>query len=112
MDEMVHHCKAVSRGCRRPLLIGDMPFGSYEACTKEAMHNAARLLKEGGMDAVKMEGGRNRAEVMRSVVDGGIGVMGHVGLTPQSYSALGGFRAQARAALRGADLTTLPHHTA
>jgi 3-methyl-2-oxobutanoate hydroxymethyltransferase len=98
MDDMVHHCKAVSRGCRRPLLVGDLPFGSYEHDSKEAFKNAARLLKEGGMDAVKLEGGRHRVEAIRTIVTGGIACFGHIGLTPQQFSALGGFRYQGRTA--------------
>ena len=98
MDDMVHHCKAVVRGCRRPLLVGDLPFGAYEACKDDAVRNATRILKEGGMDAIKMEGGESRAENVKAVVDAGIAVMGHVGLTPQSFSALGGFKAQGKTA--------------
>jgi len=98
MDDMIHHCKAVSRGCRRPLLVGDMPFGVYEVDPRQAFASAARILKEGGMDCVKMEGGKARSSVIRAVVDGGVAVMGHIGLTPQAFSALGGFRAQGRTA--------------
>eukprot|EP00283_Hemiselmis_rufescens_P007014 CAMPEP_0173422892 /NCGR_PEP_ID=MMETSP1357-20121228/3417_1 /TAXON_ID=77926 /ORGANISM="Hemiselmis rufescens, Strain PCC563" /LENGTH=408 /DNA_ID=CAMNT_0014385947 /DNA_START=254 /DNA_END=1476 /DNA_ORIENTATION=+ len=96
-DEILHHCKAVSRGCRRPLLVGDMPFGSYEVSTAEAQRNAYRLLKEGGMEAIKLEGcDPTRLHTAEVLVKGGIAVMGHIGLTPQSYSTLGGFRAQGR----------------
>eukprot|EP00284_Hemiselmis_tepida_P007110 CAMPEP_0174918568 /NCGR_PEP_ID=MMETSP1355-20121228/3148_1 /TAXON_ID=464990 /ORGANISM="Hemiselmis tepida, Strain CCMP443" /LENGTH=412 /DNA_ID=CAMNT_0016163747 /DNA_START=167 /DNA_END=1401 /DNA_ORIENTATION=- len=96
-DEILHHCKAVSRGCRRPLLVGDMPFGSYEVSTAEAQRNAYRLLKEGGMEAIKLEGADPaRLHTAEVLVKGGIAVMGHIGLTPQSYSTLGGFRAQGR----------------
>ena len=98
IEDMIHHCKAVSRGCRRPLLVGDLPFGTYEVDPKEAFRNSARLLKEGGMDAVKLEGGRNRVEAIKAVVNGGIATFGHVGLTPQQFSAMGGFRAQGRTA--------------
>jgi 3-methyl-2-oxobutanoate hydroxymethyltransferase len=98
LDQMIHHCKAVSLGCHRPLLIGDLPFGTYEVDAKEAFRSAARILKEGGMDAVKMEGGAARVESIRSCVTGGIATMGHIGLTPQSFSALGGFRYQGRTA--------------
>ena len=98
IDDMVHHCKAVSRGCRRPLLVGDLPFGTYEVDPKEAFRNAARLLKEGGMDAVKLEGGKNRVEAIKATVQGGIATFGHIGLTPQQFSAMGGFRAQGRTA--------------
>jgi len=97
MDMMIHHSKAVARGARRPLLVGDMPMGSYEVCPKEALRNALRFVKEGHMDAVKLEGSsRERVEATRMIVQGGIAVMGHIGLTPQSISVLGGFRAQGR----------------
>jgi 3-methyl-2-oxobutanoate hydroxymethyltransferase len=96
MDEMLHHAKAVSRGATRPLLIGDMPFGSYETDHKTAYNNAIRFLKEAGMDAVKLEGGKARAGCIRALVDGGVSVMGHIGLTPQHISVLGGFRAQGK----------------
>lgn len=98
MDEMLHHCRAVSRGARRALLIGDMPFMSYQAEPAEAVRNAGRFLKEGGMHAVKLEGGRAMATTIRSIVAVGIPVLGHVGLTPQSRHALGGFRVQGRTA--------------
>jgi 3-methyl-2-oxobutanoate hydroxymethyltransferase len=98
LNDMIHHCQAVSRGCRRPLLVGDLPFGCFETDPRLAFASAARMLKEGGMDAVKMEGGKSRAPSVKECVDGGVAVMGHVGLTPQSYSALGGFRAQGRTA--------------
>jgi 3-methyl-2-oxobutanoate hydroxymethyltransferase len=98
MEDMLHHCQAVARGCKRPLLVADLPFGSYESGEQLAMLNAARLIKEGNMDCVKMEGGADRAHLLRAVVRGGVAVMGHVGLTPQSFSALGGFKAQGRTA--------------
>lgn len=98
VDEMLHHCKAVARATKRPLRIGDMPFGSYEVSAEEAVRNAIRFLKEGHVDAVKMEGGKGRAATVRRVVDAGVAVMGHIGLTPQSVSALGGFIAQGRTA--------------
>ncbi len=96
MDEMLHHCRAVRRGASLPLLIGDMPFMSFQGDPFRALENAGRFLKEGGMDAVKLEGG---AEVCRQVslmVGAGIPVIGHVGLTPQSINALGGWRVQGR----------------
>ena len=105
LDDMIHHCKAVSRGCSRPLLVGDLPFGTYEADPREAFRTSARILKEGGMDAVKMEGGTARAEAIKTTVDGGIAVMGHVGLTPQSFSAMGGFRYQGRNAAQAVRVT-------
>lgn len=96
-EEILHHCRAVSRGCKRPLLVGDLPFGSYEVSAAEAQHNAYRLLKEGNMEAVKLEGAdAQRLRTVEVLVKGGIAVMGHIGLTPQSYSTLGGFRAQGR----------------
>ena len=96
MEEMLHHCRAVARGAQNPLLIGDMPFLSYQVDAKEAVRNAGRFLKEGGMDVVKLEGGREMAPTVRAIVDAGIPVMGHIGLTPQSISKLGGFRVQGR----------------
>jgi 3-methyl-2-oxobutanoate hydroxymethyltransferase len=98
MDDMLHHCKAVSRGARLPLLIGDMPFLSYQVSVAEAVRNAGRFLQEGGMDAVKLEGGRDRLDAIRAIVSAGIPVMGHLGLTPQSIHQLGGFRAQGKTA--------------
>ncbi len=98
MEEMLHHARAVSRGAGRPLLIGDMPFMSYQADRSEALRNAGRFLKEGGMNAVKIEGGRSVAATARLIVDAGIPVLGHIGLTPQSTNALGGFRVQGRTA--------------
>src|SRR5436309_2389158 len=96
MDDMVRHAAAVSRGASRPLLIGDMPFGSYQAGREDALRNAARFLKEAGMDAVKIEGGREVVETVRALVDNGIAVMAHVGLTPQRVAQLGGFKVQAK----------------
>ena len=96
MEDMLHHCKAVSRGAKAALLIGDMPFMSYQVDAKEAVRNAGRFLQEAGMDAVKLEGGRERVEAVRLIVEAGIPVMGHLGLTPQSVNQLGGFRPQGR----------------
>ncbi|HDN78892.1 MAG TPA: 3-methyl-2-oxobutanoate hydroxymethyltransferase [Chloroflexi bacterium] len=96
MDEMIHHCKAVSRGAKTPFLVGDMPFMSYQVSKTQAVANAGRFLKEGGMDAVKLEGGQEMAETIKAIVDAGIPVMGHIGLTPQSISKLGGYRVQGR----------------
>jgi 3-methyl-2-oxobutanoate hydroxymethyltransferase len=98
MDDMLHHCKAVARGAKNPLLIGDMPFMSYQASVKDAVRNAGRFLQEAGMDAVKLEGGRERRKAIRAIVDAGIPVMGHIGLTPQSVNVLGGFRPQGKTA--------------
>lgn len=98
MDEMLHHARAVARAARRSLLIADMPFLSYQADTGEAVRNAGRFLKEAGMDAVKLEGGRDYADTVRAIVRAGIPVMGHAGLLPQSVRQLGGYRTQARTA--------------
>jgi 3-methyl-2-oxobutanoate hydroxymethyltransferase len=96
MDEMIHHCKAVSRGAHHALLIGDMPFLSYQISASDAVRNAGRFLQEAGMDAVKLEGGREQISSIQAIVAAGIPVMGHLGLTPQSVHQLGGFRPQAR----------------
>lgn len=96
MDMMVMHCQAVRRGARPAFIIGDMPFMSYQASTADALRNAGRLLAEGGMDAVKLEGGRAMLETVHALVQAGIAVQGHIGLTPQSVSAMGGFRVQGR----------------
>lgn len=98
MEEMLHHCKAVARGAKRAFLIGDMPFLSYQAEVAEAIRNAGRFLKEAGMDAVKLESGRQVAETIRAIIAAGIPVMGHVGLTPQSATQLGGFKIQGKTA--------------
>jgi 3-methyl-2-oxobutanoate hydroxymethyltransferase len=98
MDEMLHHCRAVSRGAGAALLIGDMPFMSYQADVAEAVRNAGRFLSEGGMDAVKLEGGRDMVDTIRAILRAGIPVQGHIGLTPQSVNALGGWRVQGRTA--------------
>jgi 3-methyl-2-oxobutanoate hydroxymethyltransferase len=98
MEEMLHHCRAVSRGARYALLVGDMPFMSYQADTAEAVRNAGRFMKEGGMDCIKLEGGREVTATARAIVNAGIPVMGHIGLTPQSQSLLGGYRVQGRTA--------------
>ncbi len=98
MDEMLHHARAVARGAKSALLVGDMPFMSYQVSPEEALRNAGRFLKEAGMDAVKLEGGRERLEAVRLITGAGIPVMGHLGLTPQSIHQLGGFRAQGKTA--------------
>lgn len=98
MEAMIHHCQAVARGAKNTLLIGDMPFLSYQISIPEAVRNAGRFLQEAGMDAVKLEGGQERAETIRAIVQTGIPVMGHLGLTPQSVHQLGGFRPQGRLA--------------
>jgi 3-methyl-2-oxobutanoate hydroxymethyltransferase len=98
MEDMLHHCKAVARGAKWPLLVGDMPFMSYQSSVDQAVDNAGRFLKEASMDAVKLEGGRERADAVEKIVGAGIPVMGHLGLTPQSVHAFGGFRAQGKSA--------------
>jgi 3-methyl-2-oxobutanoate hydroxymethyltransferase len=98
MDEMVFMTRWASRGARRPIVVGDMPFGSYQVCDEDAVRNAIRFLKEGGADVVKLEGGGPMVSRARAIVEAGIGVMGHVGLTPQSATVLGGFKAQGRSA--------------
>jgi 3-methyl-2-oxobutanoate hydroxymethyltransferase len=100
LDEIVFMTQWVTRGARRPLVIADMPFGSYEASDEQAVANAVRLVKEGGADAVKLERGGTSVSRARAVVDAGIPVMGHVGLTPQTATVLGGFKAQGRTAAR------------
>jgi 3-methyl-2-oxobutanoate hydroxymethyltransferase len=99
MEEMLHHARAVARGAKSSLLIGDMPFMSYQVSVEDAVRNAGRFLQQGGMDAVKLEGGRERADAVRAIVGAGIPVMGHLGLTPQSVHQLGGFRAQGKNAV-------------
>jgi len=94
MEDMLHHCRAVARGAKYALLVGDMPFMSYQVSVVEAVRNAGRFLQEAGMDAVKLEGGSERAEAVQAIVAAGIPVMGHLGLTPQSVNQLGGFRPQ------------------
>jgi len=96
MEDMLHHCKAVARGSQYALLVGDMPFMSYQVSVSEAVRNAGRFLQEAGMDAIKLEGGRERSDTIRAIVSAGIPVMGHIGLTPQSVHQLGGFRPQGR----------------
>jgi 3-methyl-2-oxobutanoate hydroxymethyltransferase len=98
MAEMLHHCRAVARGAQYALRVGDMPFMSYQVSVEKAVRNAGRFLQEAGMDAVKLEGGRERQDAIRHIVGAGIPVMGHLGLTPQSVHQLGGFRAQGKKA--------------
>lgn len=98
MDQCIYHCEAVRRAAPNTFIIGDMPFGSYQISIEEAVANAIRFHKEANVDAVKLEGGRRVAEVVRAIADGGMLVMGHLGLTPQSSNALGGFKAQGRTA--------------
>jgi 3-methyl-2-oxobutanoate hydroxymethyltransferase len=96
VEEMLHHVRAVRRGTKDALLIADMPYGSYHASAEEAIHNAARFVKEAGAEAVKMEGGEKRVDVIRRVIDAEIPVAGHIGLTPQSINVMGGYKVQGK----------------
>ncbi len=98
MDEMLHHTRAVARGLRRALLVADMPFGSYHASTEDALRNATRFVKEAGAHAVKIEGGRHRAELVEQLTHAEIPVVGHIGLTPQSVHRMSGYRVQGKSA--------------
>jgi 3-methyl-2-oxobutanoate hydroxymethyltransferase len=96
MEHMIHHIKAVVRGCKGPLIVGDMPFMSYNTSIRDAIQNAGRLMKEGGCEVIKLEGGVDFAPTIQAIVKAGIPVQGHIGLTPQTASALGGFKMQGR----------------
>jgi 3-methyl-2-oxobutanoate hydroxymethyltransferase len=96
MDDMLHHTRAVTRAKPSALVVGDMPFMSYQASDEQAVLNAGRFVQEGGADAIKLEGGARVASAVRRIVDAGIPVMGHLGLTPQSVLAFGGYKVQAR----------------
>ena len=96
MDEMIHHASAVKRGTQNALLVGDMPFMSYQVSIEEAVRNGGRFLKEAGCDAVKLEGGSEVCETVQALVRAGISVMGHIGLTPQTAGQLGGYRVQGK----------------
>ena len=100
MDEMLFMTRAVASGVRRPLVVGDMPFGSYQVSDADAVRNAVRFIKEGRADTVKLEGAGRMLPRVRAIVESGIPVMGHLGLTPQSATALGGYKAQGRTAAR------------
>ena len=104
MDEMIHHTAAVTRGVGSALVVGDMPFLSYHTTPADAVRNAGRFVQEGGAAAVKLEGGRSRLAAIRAVLDAEIPVMGHLGLTPQSFHRLGGFRVQGKTAEAAHDL--------
>jgi 3-methyl-2-oxobutanoate hydroxymethyltransferase len=104
MDEMVYHCRAVARGAERAQVVGDMPFMSYQASIEDGLRNAGRLVKEGGAEAIKLEGGREHVPLVERLVQIGIPVMGHIGLTPQSVHAMGGFRVQGRSDAQAARL--------
>ena len=96
MEEMLHHTKAVARGAKQAMVIGDMPFMTYHLSVEQALQNAARFIQEGGAQAIKLEGGTTVAEKVRRMVDCGIPVMGHIGLTPQSIHQFGGFKVQGK----------------
>ena len=98
IDEMLHHMRAVRRGTRRALVVADMPYGSYHEDLPDSLHNAMRFVKEAGAEAVKVEGGERRLELISRLTEAEIPVMGHVGLTPQSVNALGGYRVQGKTA--------------
>jgi 3-methyl-2-oxobutanoate hydroxymethyltransferase len=98
LDEILMHTRAVRRGTQRALLVADMPYGSFHTGADDAVRNALRLVKEGGAEAVKLEGGRKRAALVKRLVDEEIAVMGHIGLTPQSVNKLGGYRVQGKTA--------------
>lgn len=104
MEQCIYHCEAVRRAAPNTFVIGDMPFGSYQISTPEAVANAIRFHKEAGVDAVKLEGGRTVVDVISAIADSGMLVMGHLGLTPQSSNALGGFKAQGLTADTAIDL--------
>jgi 3-methyl-2-oxobutanoate hydroxymethyltransferase len=96
MDESIHHTSAVARGAKRAMVVGDMPFLSYQLSLDEAVYNGGRYLKEAGAQAVKLEGGQERANVVKAMAETGVPVMGHLGLTPQSVNALGGYHVQGK----------------
>ena len=96
LEEMLHHTRAARRGVKHALLVGDMPFGSYQADVGDAIRNAARFVKEAGAEVVKIEGGEKRAELIRRIIDAEIPVAGHIGLTPQSVNVMGGYRVQGK----------------
>jgi 3-methyl-2-oxobutanoate hydroxymethyltransferase len=104
MDEMLFLTRTVTRAARRPIVIGDMPFGSYQVSDEDAVRNAIRFVKEGGVDAVKLEGAGPSVSRARAIVEAGIPVMGHVGLTPQSATKLGGFKTQGKTAAKAREL--------
>lgn len=104
LDDIIHHCKAVRRAVRHALLVADLPFGSYHVSADQAVESGVRCLKEGGAEAVKMEGGAKRSELIRRLVQADIPVMGHVGLTPQAVHALGGHKVQGKTAESASDL--------
>lgn len=96
MEQMLHHCAAVRRGAPEAFVVGDMPFGSYQTGSRDAVINAFRFVKEAGCDAVKLEGGREVCEVVAALVTAGVSVVGHLGLTPQTAAQLGGYKVQGK----------------
>src|SRR5205823_11583177 len=104
VDEMLFLTRSVARAARRPIVIGDMPFGSYQVSDEDALRNAIRFVKEAGADVVKLEGAGPSLSRVKAIVSAGIGVMGHVGLTPQSETILGGFKTQGRTASKARQL--------
>jgi len=96
INEMLHHTKAARRGVKHALLVADMPYGSYHVSLDDAIRNASRFIKEGGAEAVKIEGGEKRAELIRRIIDAEIPVTGHIGLTPQSVNVMGGYKVQGK----------------
>ncbi|KAJ3051959.1 hypothetical protein HK097_007048 [Rhizophlyctis rosea] len=96
LDEMLHHCRAVSRGAKHPFLVGDLPFGTYERSPDQALETSIRFIREGHMDAVKLEGGMEMEETVKKITTVGIPVLGHIGLTPQRHTALSGFKVQGK----------------
>ncbi len=106
VEEMLMLCSAVRRGLSTPLLVGDLPFGSYEVSDEQAVRTAQRFIKEAGCDAVKLERGGTSVQRAKAIVDSGIPVMGHIGLTPQTATALGGYKSQGRDAARARELVT------
>ncbi|KAJ3021979.1 hypothetical protein HKX48_007357 [Thoreauomyces humboldtii] len=104
LDEMLHHCRAVARGATTPFLVGDLPFGTYETSPSQALDSAIRMIREGRMEAVKLEGGQELAPTIRKITSVGIPVLAHVGLTPQRATSLGGFRVQGKTATRAVSL--------
>jgi 3-methyl-2-oxobutanoate hydroxymethyltransferase len=96
MEEMLHHTRAARRGVKRALLVADMPFASYHLGVDDALRNASRFVKDAGAEAIKIEGGEKRADIVRRIIDAEIPVMGHIGLTPQSVHAMGGYKVQGK----------------
>lgn len=106
MDDMIHHCKAVRRGTKQSFVIGDMPFMSYQVSVEKAVENAGRFIKDAGCEAVKLEGGSEMAHVVKAIVDAGIPVCAHIGLTPQTATKLSGFKVQGKDAESAKKLVT------